>query len=154
MNVQRRNLAKSYSLGNADDDQSIAGYSLVELLVVLAIIALIAGLAVPQVLRYLGSARTETAKTQVKSIESAIELYYVDNGAYPSTENGLAALAKAPATAASWNGPYLRNAEALKDPWGRNYSYKFNDSERSFSIASFGRDGKLGGEGEDQDVSN
>lgn len=134
------------------EDADDAGYSIVELLVVLAIIAMIAGLALPQVLRYLGSARTQTAQTQIKNIEGALELYYLDNGTYPATAEGLSALSVAPIGATRWNGPYLKNANALKDPWSRDYIYKLESSTPV--IASFGRDGKEGGQGEDQDVSS
>ena len=129
------------------------GFTLVELLVVLAIIALIAGLAAPQVLRYLGSARSETAATQVRNIESALELFYIDNLRYPTTDEGLSALSAAPAELAGrWNGPYLKNADALKDPWGRPYLYSLTDGK--VVIMSLGRDGKAEGEGEDKDISN
>ncbi len=131
---------------------STAGFSLVELLVVLAIIGLIVGLAAPQVLRYLGTARIDTAKTQIRNIENALELYFLDNNGYPSNEEGLGALSKAPAGAASWNGPYLKNADALSDPWQKPYIYKLEGA--SVRIVSLGRDGKEGGDGEDQDISN
>lgn len=129
-----------------------AGFTLVELLVVLAIIALIASIAAPQVLRYLGSARSGTAMAQIRNIESALELFYVDNGRYPTGEEGLAALTTAPSSATRWNGPYLKNATALVDPWGRPYLYEPVD--QSLVIRSYGRDGKPDGTGEDRDLSN
>ena len=135
---------------NKHDD----GFSLVELLVVLAIIGLIASLALPQVLRYLGNARTDTAQTQIKSIESAMELYFIDNGQYPSDQAGIQALEKAPTDAIGWNGPYLKNAGNLKDPWGKPYIYKIDDGGTKFSVSSLGRDGKSGGAGEDSDITN
>lgn len=130
------------------------GFTLVELLVVLAIIALIATLAAPQVLRYLGSARTNAAKAQIRNIESALELYYVDNAKYPTAEEGLSALVTAPAGDDRWNGPYLKGTSGLSDPWGKPYSYEVKADASWVSIRTFGRDGKPDGSGEDQDVSN
>lgn len=129
-----------------------AGFTLVELLVVLAIIALIASIAAPQVLRYLGSARSGTALAQIRNIESALELFYIDNGRYPTAEEGLAALTTAPSSAPRWNGPYLKNLSALNDPWGRPYVYETGD--QVLVIRTFGRDGKPDGSGEDRDLSN
>jgi general secretion pathway protein G len=134
--------------------KSQAGLTLVELLVVLAILALFAGLAAPQVLRYLGTARTETAKTQLSSIESAIELYYLDVGHYPPSEPGLKSLIEAPANTATWNGPYLKKSKSLFDPWGNPYLYRFPGKHGDFDVLSFGRDGQPGGDGEDQDVTS
>ncbi|RWD47036.1 MAG: type II secretion system protein GspG [Mesorhizobium sp.] len=130
------------------------GFTLVELLVVLAIIALIATLAAPQVLRYLGSARTNAAKAQIRNIESALELYYVDNAKYPTAEEGLSALVTAPAGDDRWNGPYLKGTGGLSDPWGKPYSYDVKADASGVSIRTYGRDGKPDGSGEDQDVSN
>jgi general secretion pathway protein G len=126
-----------------------SGFTLVELLVVLAIIALIATLAAPQVLRYLGA-----AKAQIRNIESALELYYVDNAKYPTDEEGLNALVAQPAGETRWNGPYLKGNTGLKDPWGRPYSYEVKADASGVVIRSLGKDGKPDGTGEDQDVSN
>ncbi len=130
-----------------------AGFTLVELLVVLAIIALVAGLAAPQVLRYLGSARTEAATTQIKNIESALELFYIDNLRYPTTDEGLAVLSTpTDELAARWNGPYIKNADKLRDPWGKPYLYSF--TEQGIKIVTLGRDGREDGSGEDRDITN
>lgn len=129
-----------------------AGFSLVELLVVLAIIALTTAIVAPRVLGYLGSARIDSAKVQVKNLESALELYFLDSGHYPKQEEGLAALSTRPADSVVWNGPYLKNAGDLKDPWGHLYQYQAPEGEVSFAVFSLGRDGKKGGEGEDSDI--
>lgn len=144
-----KNRRRQRSLDGGKQD----GFTLVELLVVLAIIALIATLAAPQVLRYLGSARSDAAMAQIRNIESALELFYIDNLRYPTNEEGLAALsAPSPDLQDRWNGPYLKKAEDLTDPWGKPYVYEF--ANNTVTILSYGRDGKENGTGEDKDVSN
>jgi general secretion pathway protein G len=101
-----------------------AGFTLIELLIVLAILVLLASVAAPQVWRYLGKARTETAKVQISAISSALELYALDNGVYPPPQIGLKGLMERPHGATHWNGPYLKKAEGLIDPWGRPYQYR------------------------------
>ena len=142
---------------SADSDsareRSDAGFTLVEMLVVLAIIVLVAGIAAPQVLRYLGSARTEAASAQIRNIESALELFYIDNHRYPTTEEGLAVLSEpTPELATRWNGPYLKAAASLRDPWGNPYRYRSSGQE--IEIVSFGGDGAAEGTGENRDLSN
>lgn len=127
------------------------GFTLVELLVVLAIIGLVAALAAPQVLRYLGSARVSTTQSQLKAIGSALELYYLDVGSYPSSEQGLAALTSAPGSVAGWNGPYIKSQGILKDAWGRDYLYDSNAGSPA-RVYSLGRDGAPQGEGQDADL--
>lgn len=131
-----------------------AGLTLIELLVVLGILALLATVAAPQVLRYLGKARSETAKVQINAIASALELYALDNGGYPAPQGGLAALMQPPAGASRWQGPYLKKAEGLTDPWGRPYQYRVPGRSGPFEVFSLGRDNAAGGVGEDQDVSS
>jgi len=128
------------------------GFTLVELLVVLAIIGLIAAIATPQVMRYLGTAKVDTTKAQLKNIESALELYYIDTGHYPSDEQGLTALETKPDSSDSWNGPYLKKGGLLRDGWGNAYLYKSPAGEKPFEILSLGRDGKDGGDGQDADI--
>lgn len=131
---------------------SDAGFTLVELLVVLAIIGLVAALATPQVLRYLASAKVSTTQAQLKSIGSALELYYLDAGSYPAVETGLQALISAPVGATAWNGPYLKVNGALKDGWGNDFRYESAAGQGSVKVVSFGRDGKPEGEGVDADL--
>lgn len=130
------------------------GFTLVELLVVLGIIALLAAVVAPQVLRYLSSAKSDTAAAQLKNIESALELYYLDNGQYPKQEDGLMALVIAPAGADLWRGPYLKKATGLTDPWGRPFGYKSPGEHGAFDLFSLGRDGAPGGDGDDKDILN
>lgn len=130
------------------------GFTLTELLVVLGIIALLAALVAPQVVRYLSKARTDTATAQIKNIEGALELYYLDVGSYPPANEGLEALFTAPANAPSWKGPYLKQRDGLADPWGRAYIYQSPGQHGDFDISSFGRDGREGGSGEDIDITS
>lgn len=130
------------------------GFTLIELLVVLAILGLLAAVVGPQVLKYLGSSRTQTAKVQIQNVTASLELYRLDVGRYPSQQDGLAALIAAPKAAPGWNGPYLRRAEALRDPWGQPYLYKMPGEHGEVDVYSLGSDGVPGGTGEAQDVGN
>ena len=136
--------------GRGDDGED--GFTLVELLVVLAIIALLATLIGPKVLGYLGGARRDTGQMQIRNLASAVDLYYLSTGLYPTDEQGLGALVEAPPGQAGWSGPYIQNRSALTDPWGHPYAYAVTVS--GYKITSLGRDGKVGGDGEDADISN
>ena len=140
---------------SSGETASDSGFTLLELLVVLGIIALLATVAAPQVLQYLGKARTETAKAQVSAISTALELYALDNGSFPPQQTGLSALVTSPPGAPGWKGPYLKRAEGLIDPWGRPYGYRFpGRSPGQAEVFTLGRDNAPGGTGEDQDISN
>lgn len=128
------------------------GFTLVELLVVLAIIGLIAAIAAPQVLRYLGTARVDSSKIQMRNISSALELLYIDIGRYPSADEGLKLLVEKPSDVSGWNGPYLKQKSALVDAWGTSYQYGKADGNDMPKVFSFGRDRKAGGEGDDADI--
>ena len=130
-----------------------AGFTLLELLVVLGIITLLVTLAYPQVIRYLGTARTETARAQINAIASALELFALDNGSFPSQQAGLSALSKAPPGLKTWHGPYLKKNGGLNDPWGRPYQYRIPGRNGPFEIVTLGRDNAPGGTGEDQDIA-
>ena len=134
--------------------QSEAGFTLLELLVVLGIIAMLATIAGPQVLRYLGKARTETAKAQISAISTSLELYALDNGTFPTQQIGLSALVQAPPNMPGWKGPYLKRAEGVIDPWGRPYQYRMPGKKGTPEVFSLGRDNAPGGTGEDQDVTS
>ena len=129
------------------------GFTLLELLVVLAILALVAGIATPAVIGYLGKAKTETARIQIDSLAQTLDHYRLDVGGYPSQAQGLAALTTRPADARRWNGPYLSGGKPPLDPWGRPYVYRNpGTAGRDYDLYSLGADGVEGGEGENADV--
>jgi len=130
-----------------------AGFTLVELLVVLAILGMLAALVGPQVLNQLGGAKTKSAGIQIRDFEQALELYKLDVGKFPRSEEGLEALVEAPAGARGWNGPYLKKSQVPEDPWGNPYQYRYAGGG-AIEIVSLGADGQPGGSGEDADVSN
>jgi general secretion pathway protein G len=130
-----------------------AGMTLIEILVVLAIIAMLAGLVGPTVLNQLGGAKSKTAKVQIKDLEQATEMYKLDVGRYPASSDGLNALVEKPSNADGWNGPYLKSGVPL-DPWKFEYFYVSPGTHAEIDIYSLGQDGSEGGEGEDADVGN
>lgn len=131
-----------------------AGLTLVELLVVMVILVLVAGLVAPRVIGYLGSSKTKTAKVQIESLRSALELYKLDVGRYPTSQEGLSVLVKKPDNATIWNGPYLTKTSVPKDPWGVPYHYKQPGQHGAFDIYTLGSDQQEGGEKEASDVGS
>jgi general secretion pathway protein G len=132
----------------------IRGFTLMELLVVLAILGLLMSLVGPAVLNQLGGAKSKTAAIQVKDIEQALEMYKLDVGRYPTTEQGLVALVQNPGGVSGWNGPYLKGGKLPQDPWKQDYHYRFPGVRGEVDIYSFGMDGTEGGDGENADVGN
>jgi len=130
----------------------VAGFTLIELLVVLVILGLLAGLVGPQVLRYLGSAKSDTAALQIEELGGGLDLYHLEVGRYPTTEEGLAALVQEPAGARNWNGPYLKKKRVPQDPWGNDYRYRSPGENGPYDLFSLGADGTEGGDGENRDV--
>ena len=127
------------------------GFTLVELLVVMAIIALLAALVAPKVFPKLGKGKTAAAKAQVEMLGQALDQYRLDTGHYPTTSQGLQSLNTNPGVD-KWDGPYLKKNLIPQDPWGRAYNYACPGTHGEYDIWSFGRDGAQGGEGVDQDV--
>jgi general secretion pathway protein G len=120
------------------------GFTLVEMLVVITIIGLIMALVGPRVLNYLSESKVKAAKIQIESFSSALDLYYLDNGRYPSSSEGLPALVQRPANSQSWNGPYLKTGAVPADPWGRPYVYRSPADHAPYEIASYGSSGQQG----------
>ena len=129
------------------------GFTLIEMLVVIAIIALLAGLVGPAVMDRLGGAKSKTAGIQIADLDKALEIFKLDVGRYPSNAEGLQALVAKPASAGGWNGPYLKGGLPT-DPWGNPYHYANPGPNGGLEILSLGADNAPGGEGENVDVRN
>jgi len=129
-----------------------SGFTLLELLVVLGIIAMLAGIVGPQVMKHMGESKTKAAKVQIEDLAATLDMYKLDLGHYPSTEEGLIALIESPDSAKRWNGPYLQKNKIPLDPWQNEYHYVSPGEHGRFDLFSYGADAKEGGEGEDQDL--
>ena len=123
-------------------DRRDAGYTLLELLVVMGILAVLTAVATPQLMGYFGKAKTQSVQLQIENIGTALELYYMENGSYPSAGVGLKALVEATPEAPRWNGPYLKKAKNLLDPWGRPYQYNYPGANGEYEVYSLGPTGK------------
>ncbi len=129
------------------------GFTLLELLVVMVIIGLLAGYVGPKYFAQIGKSEVKTARAQMDSLSKALDQYRLDNGHYPSSENGLTALNTAPGDEEKWKGPYLQK-KAPNDPWGKAYQYKFPGEHGEYDLWSFGNDGTSGGSDEAADIVN
>jgi general secretion pathway protein G len=136
-----------------DRSHGEAGFTLVEMLVVIAIIGLIMGLIGPRVLNYLSESKVKAARIQLQSFASALDLYYLDAGRYPSSAEGLGALVRATPGVAAWNGPYLKGGNVPNDPWSHAYLYRSPGEHGPYDILSYGSDGQEGGSGTAADIS-
>lgn len=131
-----------------------AGLTLLEVMVVLAIIALVVGLSAPRLMSSFGRAKAQAASVQMANLKGALQLYYIDLGRYPTETEGLKALISPPVGAANWLGPYVDSEEALTDPWGRTFLYQYPSAEGDFALITLGRDGQPGGSREDSDITS
>ena len=135
-----------------------AGFTLIELMVVVVIIAILAGLIIPRFMGETDKAKQAKAKMQIESLESALKMYKLDNGSYPTTEQGLKALVEAPTVGnlpKNWRqGGYLEKGKIPKDPWDHEYVYVSPGSHGDFDLSSLGADGEPGGEAFDKDINN
>jgi general secretion pathway protein G len=130
-----------------------AGFTLLELLVVMVIIGLLAGFVAPKFFAQIGKSETKTARAQIDSLEKALDQYRLDLGRYPTNEQGLAALTERPAGETKWAGPYLKK-QVPPDPWARPYVYKFPGEHGEYDLFTYGKDGQPGGSGEAEDIVN
>jgi len=128
------------------------GYTLTEMLVVIAIIGLLAAVLTPMIAGQLGRARVKAARLQVENVSTAIEMFRSDVGRYPTAQEGLRVLVAAPEGLEGWIGPYIRNAKSLDDPWGRPLQYEAPSDATSPHVVSLGADGKTGGSGANADI--
>ena len=132
---------------------TIRGFTLLELLVVVVIIGLLAGIVAPRYFGQVGKSEVNVARAQLDALEKALDQYRLDVGHYPSTELGLKALVERPASEPKWSGPYLRK-DVPPDPWGKPYVYKVPGEKGEFDLLSYGKDGQPGGTGENADLTN
>jgi general secretion pathway protein G len=142
------------SSGRRAGRRAEAGFTLVEMLVVIAIIGLIMGLVGPRVLNSLGESKVKAANLQIESFSSSLDLFYLDVGRYPTVSEGLVALAQRPGNASIWNGPYLKTGSVPTDPWGHVYLYRAPAERGPYEIVSLGSDGQEGGTGTSADISS
>ncbi|WP_246149203.1 type II secretion system major pseudopilin GspG [Skermanella pratensis] len=133
---------------------SAAGFTLLELLVVLVILGLLASVTAPAVARYLSGAKVDAAKLQIQNLSTTLDMYRLDTGSYPSQQDGLKALVQRPSGAQRWNGPYLRKADMIKDPWGQEYHYRTPGERAEVEVFTLGADKAAGGTGENQDLGS
>ena len=128
------------------------GFTLIELLVVLVILGLLMSVVGPRVMKYVGGAKSDTARLQIQDLAASLDMYNLEVGKYPSQEAGPKALIEQPANTPRWKGPYLRKSNIPQDPWDRDYIYRMPGEHGPFDISSLGADGQPGGEGDDADI--
>jgi general secretion pathway protein G len=151
---KRRSLRTRWRASRRTRRSSERGYTLVEILVVITIIGLIMALVGPRVLNYLTESKAKTARIQIVSFGSALDLFYLDAGRYPTSAEGLAVLVRPTAGITAWNGPYLKGGVVPSDPWGKPYVYRSPGEHGAYDVVSFGSDGQEGGTGTAADITN
>lgn len=139
-------------LVSAGNRTSIQGFTLIELLVVLLILGMLAGLVGPSIIGRLGGAKSQTAQLQIEEMGAGLDLYHLEVGHYPTTNEGLTALVEQPSGADNWHGPYLKKKDIPKDPWGNEYHYKSPGDNGPYDLYSYGKDNVEGGEDENKDI--
>lgn len=130
------------------------GFTLIELMVVLLILAMLATIAAPRVSKYLGKAKSQTAKVQVEALSAAVDAFILDVGRPPTEAEGLKSLLSAPSGASNWDGPYIKKSASLIDAWGRPYRYRQPGQNAEYDVYTLGADDKEGGAGDDSDIGN
>jgi general secretion pathway protein G len=136
-----------------------AGFTLIEVIVVVIIIGFLAGTVGPNLFSRVAQSRKTTARNQMEIFELALDNYRLDNGRYPTSQQGLEALVEQPTSSPvpkNWNGPYLEDRKIPQDPWGNDYQYEFpgDNNQQKYDLWSWGADGERGGEGENADITN
>ena len=149
-------LTRPFDLASASSRRRQHGFTLLELLVVLAILGLLIGLVAPAVLRQLGSAKEKTAHLSIERLESILDMYKLDVGSYPTTDQGLEALLVRPDGVKHWSGPYLKGEKVPEDPWGHPFLYRMPSLRpgHDYDLYSLGPTGKPGGTGSDAEIVN
>ena len=128
------------------------GFTLIELLVVLTIIALLGAVVGPQVMKQLSGAKSKTARMQIEDFSAGLDLFSLENGRYPETQEGLKALIEAPPGLENWHGPYLKKKKIPQDPWNHDYHYKSPGDNGPYDLYSYGADNAPGGDNDDADI--
>jgi general secretion pathway protein G len=131
---------------------SIPGFTLIELLIVMVIIGLLAAFVVPKLIGRVGESKQTAAKAQIELISTAIDVYKLDTGKYPSQDTGLQSLNTKPGDVQNWKGPYMKKEKIPKDPWSADYIYKYPGTHGDYDLISYGADGSEGGSGDDKDL--
>lgn len=134
--------------------QGRSGFTLIELMVVLVILALLTTIAAPRVTKYLSKAKSQAAKIQVEALSAAVDAFLLDTGRLPTDSEGLKALLSGPSDTPAWDGPYIKKSASLIDPWGRSYHYKQPGSHSDYDVFTLAADNKEGGEGDAGDIGN
>lgn len=130
------------------------GFTLLEILVVLVILGMLASLVGPQVFKQLAGSKTRAAELQIQELSAALDLYRLEVGSYPTSDQGLGALISKPSNVKNWNGPYLKKKVIRRDPWGNDYHYRYPGQFGDFDLWSLGADASDGGDGENRDVKS
>jgi general secretion pathway protein G len=147
-----KGIAEMRFIPSREAHDSEGGFSLMELLVVLVILAILAMVVAPNVLRYIGTSKVDATHTQIQNIQTALDLYALNEGGYPSTADGLAALVRKPANVPDWRGPYLRGDKVPLDGWGQPFVYHSPGKNSLYDLVSLGANSKEGGEGDAADI--
>jgi general secretion pathway protein G len=147
-------MRQRFSFNHQSKPSLVAGFTLLELLVVILIIGLLTGIVAPRFLSQISRSETTTAKAQIDAFDKALQAFRIDVGRYPTAGEGLRSLVESPANEPRWRGPYLRDSIPL-DPWTRAYEYRFPSTRgKDYDVISYGRDRAPGGTGDDADITN